>query len=197
MRSTHLALAAAGLLAGALSTGGAAAASASASSAGSVVWFQIIAEHSGKCLDVAHASTAHGADVIQGTCGGPGSTTNQQWRIQYAVNNDGPARFIARHSGKCLDVAHGSTAHGADVIQGTCGGAGAGNNQYWTQRSVPGGAWPGTWYPVRLVALHSGKCLDVAHASTAHAADVVQGTCGGAGSGSNQIWRLKPVAVTG
>ena len=40
---------------------------------------------------------------------------------------------------------------------------------------------------VRLVAAHSGKCLDVTGASTADGAAVIQWTCG---SGTNQQWTL-------
>ncbi|WP_369334344.1 RICIN domain-containing protein [Nonomuraea deserti] len=47
-----------------------------------MVWYQIIVEHSGQCLDVAHASTAHAADVVQATCGGPGARGNQTWRFR-------------------------------------------------------------------------------------------------------------------
>ncbi|NUW38980.1 RICIN domain-containing protein [Nonomuraea rhodomycinica] len=194
MNGARLALAAAALLTGMLAAPGPA--EAAASSPGPVRWYQIIAQHSGKCLDVAYASQAHAANVVQGTCGGPGAGYNQQWRVVFRNGVDGPARIIARHSGKCLDVAYASLAHAANVVQGTCGGPGAGDNQFWTQVPVPGRAWQGTGGPVRLVALHSGKCLDVAYASLAHAANVVQGTCGGPGSGGNQIWRFKEVAVT-
>jgi hypothetical protein len=43
-------------------------------------YFQLVARHSGKCLDVVGAGTADGVDITQYTCG---SGTNQQWsRIQ-------------------------------------------------------------------------------------------------------------------
>ena len=41
--------------------------------------------------------------------------------------------LVARHSGKCLDVAHMSTAHTANVIQGTCW---RGYNQQWQFRQI-------------------------------------------------------------
>ena len=37
---------------------------------------QLVARHSGKCLDVRSGSTADGAAIIQWTCTG---ATNQQW----------------------------------------------------------------------------------------------------------------------
>ena len=39
-------------------------------------YFQLVARHSGKCLDVVSANTADGADIQQYTCG---TGTNQQW----------------------------------------------------------------------------------------------------------------------
>jgi hypothetical protein len=74
-------------------------------------------------LDVAYASLAHGADVIQGTCWGG---ANQQW--YFGAGTNGFYEIRARHSSKCLDVANASTTHAADVIQGTCSG---GANQKW------------------------------------------------------------------
>ena len=60
-------------------------------------------------------------------------------------------KVIAKHSGKCLDVAGVSTADGAKVQQWSCTG---GNNQRWKLVSM------GDGYN-ELVAAHSGKCLDV------------------------------------
>jgi hypothetical protein len=85
---------------------------------------------------------------------------------------------VARHSGKCVDVVGGSTAHLAEAIQYTCG---AGLNQQWHRRGLGNGY-------VQLEARHSGKCLDVADASTADNARVVQYTCG---TGTNQQWQVQ------
>lgn len=80
MRGTPFAPVAAGLLAGVLA--GSSAAAAAPPVGARIVWYQIIVEHSGQCLDVAHASTAHAADVVQATCGGPGARGNQTWRFR-------------------------------------------------------------------------------------------------------------------
>jgi hypothetical protein len=102
-------------------------------------YFFIKARHSYKCLDVANMSTLHGADVIQGDCWGG---ANQQWKfvkeddvngfgsVAYEPVDGGRYRIVSRHSGKCLDVANMSIAHGADVIQGNCWNPGY--NQRWT-----------------------------------------------------------------
>ncbi|GII04888.1 RICIN domain-containing protein [Planobispora takensis] len=189
-KTTQLTVAAAGLVAGVLLAPGAAA--ASASSPGPVYWYRIIAGHSSQCLDVAHAHRHNGARVVQGICGGPGAGSNQHWRIQYANGSDGPVRIVVRHSGKCLDVAGASRAHAADVVQATCWGPAA-TSQLWRFKYVKSlGSHDWYW----IVNQNSGKCLDVAHGYINHAARVVQGTCGGPGAGSNQLWRRQTTAVT-
>jgi hypothetical protein len=139
------------------------------------------------CLDVANQSTAHGADVIQGSCW---SGWNQQWRIEW-VGGD-YFQIKARHSGKCLDVAYASYSHGADVIQAECLGR---PNQQWRfmtevngkRQVVPGGR-PQVNQLVQIHARHSDMCLDVANLSIAHGANVLQGTCW---NGPNQLWRFE------
>jgi hypothetical protein len=137
---------------------------------------QLVARHSGKCLDVTSNSTADGARSLQYTCGGG---SNQRFTVQDL--GTGYVRLVARHSGKCLDVNSGSSADGATVIQYTCGG---GTNQQWQVQSA------GSGY-VRFVARHSGKCLDVAGASTADGAAGQQWACTG---GTNQQWTRRVVA---
>jgi len=134
---------------------------------------QLVARHSGKCLDVTSNSTADSARTLQWPCG---SGTNQRFTVQDLGN--GYARIVARHSGKCLDVSSNSTADGATVLQYTCGGA---TNQQWQVRDV------GSGY-ADLVARHSGKCAQVDGASTADGTGIVQRTCG---SGTNQQWQRR------
>jgi hypothetical protein len=89
---------------------------------------------SGKCLDVVGGSTADGANVQQYTPHGGG---NQRWLLRPL--GAAPAlpisplpwmyyAIVADHSGKCLDVADGSTADGANVQQYRYHG---GRNQRW------------------------------------------------------------------
>ncbi len=65
--------------------------------------------------DVTNVSTADGALLQLWTYGGG---NNQQWQPQSLGN--GSYRFVARHSGKCLDVPGASTADGARLQQYTC-----------------------------------------------------------------------------
>jgi hypothetical protein len=95
---------------------------------------------------------------------------------------------VNQHSGKCLDVNGASTTDGAAVIQWTCSGT---TNQMFTLRPVTA---LGNSQDYQLVAVHSGKCVDVAGVSTQPRALVNQWTCD---TGStlatkkNQIWRLQ------
>ncbi|GIH96863.1 RICIN domain-containing protein [Planobispora siamensis] len=189
-KTTQLTVAAAGLFAGVFLTPGAVAASASAPEP--FYWYRIIVAHSSQCLDVAHVRLESGAKVVQGHCGGVGSTTNQHWRVEYVNGSGGPVRIVARHSRKCLDVAGASRAHAAGVIQATCGGPAA-TSQLWRVRYVK---TVGSHHWYWIVNQNSGKCLDVAHGLINHGTRVVQGTCGGPGAGANQLWRRQTAAVT-
>jgi hypothetical protein len=95
--------------------------------------FTVVNQHSGKCLDVAGAATADGAQVVHGTCG---AVTSQQFtlrRVTYAGNDPHDFQLVARHSGKCVDVSGVSTAARAPVIQWTCKSVSQGSqlNQTW------------------------------------------------------------------
>lgn len=110
-------------------------------------------------------------------------------RLRYAfgdaVSGDGgigTGSLINQNSGKCADIAGGSTANGAEVTQYTCG---AGANQRWSLRDVGNGYY-------QFVSGLTGKCLDVIGASNADGAKVAQYTCS---SGSNQQWQLRAVGL--
>ncbi len=86
-------------------------------------------------------------------------------------------QLTARHSGKALAVAGGSTADGAAIVQQT--GSSATSQQF---QFVDAGSG---YY--RLRARHSGKVVDVSARSTADGADVVQWVNNG---GTNQQWSV-------
>ncbi|WP_367318722.1 RICIN domain-containing protein [Streptomyces sp. HUAS ZL42] len=136
-------------------------------------YYNLVARHSGKCLDVSDNSAADNAIVLQYTCH---SGLNQQWRLRDAGN--GYVQVLAQHSGKCLDVAGASTTDGAFVNQYHCT---TGTNQQWQFQDQGGGYY-------RIVARHSGKCLDVANASTSDGTRLIQWTCG---SGTNQQFQRR------
>jgi hypothetical protein len=136
--------------------------------------YEIVARHSGKCLDVSAASTTL-ASVIQWTCHGG---ANQQWRLEPVEN--GAYRIVARHSGLVLDVYGALTEDVAPLIQYPWHG---GTNQLWTIASDTGDY-------VRIVARHSGKVLDVEGASIDEGARVIQYSEHG---NANQQWLLRVV----
>lgn len=121
--------------------------------------YRLVNINSGKVLDVAGASTADGADVIQYTWTGASA---QIWNLQH--QGGGFYALQAQCSGKYLDTADPWYTAGANVIQWTGNG---GQNQMWRVELMPEGN-------CRLVNQLSGLVLDVAGAGTADGADVIQ-----------------------
>lgn len=134
-------------------------------------YFEIVAKHSDKCLDVYGASHSSGAHVIQSYCHGG---DNQLWSLIPVGDH---FQIVAKHSGKCLEVYGAFDSSGAHVIQADCHG---GDNQLWSL--VPVGDH------FQIVAKHSGKCLDVYEAFHSSGAHAVQGDCH---AGENQLWELQ------
>ncbi|MFJ4777848.1 RICIN domain-containing protein [Streptomyces sp. NPDC088762] len=93
--------------------------------------FEIIARHSGKCLDAAGFGTANGTKVIQYRCTG---TINQKWYLWRRADNEWEIRSL--QSSKCLD-AHSPSLRAPQqeaVLQlWTCHGF---HNQAWHLRSA-------------------------------------------------------------
>ena len=138
-------------------------------------FFEVVARHSGKCLDVSGASTDNFASVIQWDCHGG---ANQQW--QFVPLGDGYYRIVARHSGKVLDVYGVTTDDLAPIIQYESHG---GVNQQWSLELVGDGYY-------RIVARHSGKALDVLGVSLENGTGIIQYT---PHSGENQQWLLRVI----
>jgi len=139
--------------------------------------YQLIAHHSGKCLEVAGGSTADEAPVQQSTCN---AADQQTWHLTSAGN--GYYHLVATHSGKLMDVQYASTADAAGIIQWPATG---GMNQDWHVDAVAGAYY-------QLTARHSGKVLDISGVSQDDGARAIQWPANG---GLNQQWTLKPVAT--
>ncbi|WP_136520470.1 PQQ-dependent sugar dehydrogenase [Cellulomonas telluris] len=154
-----------------------AAAPASAATVDPGRWYVLVNRHSGKALDVAGASTADGAPVVQESR--RDGRASQEWRFVDA--GDGWYRLRARHSDKALQVVGGLRVDRAPVVQQTDRAA---RHQQVRLADSAGGH-------VRLVLRHSGKVLDVLGASRADGAAVGQRTDRDA---RNQQWQLVPVA---
>ena len=127
---------------------------------------------SGKLLEVANASNADGANVIQWPdLGGP----NQRWIIREVI--EGYYSIVSVQSGKALEVFEQSTANAANVVQYDYW---QGDSQLWRILDLGDGA-------VQLVNRLSEKALTVAAASADDGANIEQNTPTGA---ANQIWQL-------
>ncbi|WP_371777990.1 ricin-type beta-trefoil lectin domain protein [Streptosporangium subroseum] len=116
---------------------------------------------SGRCLDVAGASQANGAQVQIWDCNGQ---ANQQW----APTSAGELRV---YGNKCLDVNSQGTADGTQVGIWDCNGQ---SNQKWRLNSDGS-----------ITALGAGKCLDAPNYSTANGVKLQIWSCSGA---VNQRW---------
>jgi beta-glucanase (GH16 family) len=134
--------------------------------------YKLVAQCSGKALDVSGSSTANGAKVQQWTDNG---TSAQRWRITDMGNG---LKFIAQCSGKALDCNAWGTANGTRLIQWTDSG---GANQRF------GGAHMGSGWWKFWTVMTGARCVDVSGASTADGAQVQLWDDNGSAA---QRWRL-------
>lgn len=123
--------------------------------------FVMVAQNSGKCLNVAGQSNAPGAQVIQWDCLGGVFDGNEKLR---QIGNT--LRFT--HTGMCLEVKDFSTQAGAPVIQWPCHGGANQRVRFDGQR---------------IVFEHSNMCLDVSNISNERGAALHQWPCH---NGANQ-----------
>ncbi|MFD7178244.1 RICIN domain-containing protein [Streptomyces sp. NPDC059929] len=88
--------------------------------------FEIVAKHTGKCLDVYGFSPDNGAGIMQRSCDG---SATQKWYLERRADNEWQIRNL--FSRKCLDAANPALtapAQGVKLQQWTCIG---GKNQAW------------------------------------------------------------------
>ncbi|GGM81226.1 RICIN domain-containing protein [Dactylosporangium sucinum] len=149
-----------------------------APAAASTATTEIVAEHSGKCLDVRGGPTAvgDGALVEQWSCSGQ---ANQAWTLN--DRGSGQYELEAGSSGKCVDVIDGATRNGAGIQQASCSGQ---PRQLWTLRAKGSGRY-------EIISVSSGRCLDVTGGPTATGDGVLTELWDCTGQ-TNQSWRLTP-----
>jgi hypothetical protein len=133
--------------------------------------WEIVARHSGMCLEVSGASPTPSAPVVQWTCA---ARASQRWAIEPLA--DGYFRILARHSGLALHTA--SIDDAAPVTQQAFDGS---HQQQWYMQSVGDGYY-------LIVSRHSEKVLDVSRKSTTDGGQVIQYSYNG---GINQHWLLR------
>jgi hypothetical protein len=149
--------------------------------AASPVLDNVVAGHSGRCLDVAGVSTADGAALVQWDCLGE-AQTNQRFWLEPLPCPPGTTctqyyKLRPRHTGKCIEVQGAGTAAGAVLVQAPC--RGNAHHQDVSLRAVP--------YGYNLVLRHSGQCVDVAGGWVGNGVAVGQWPCLG-GAQTNQAF---------
>ncbi|MBW6440383.1 RICIN domain-containing protein [Actinoplanes hulinensis] len=122
---------------------------------------------SGKCADVAGASTASSALLVQLACNV--AATNQQWTARQ--QNSGQFQLVNGNSTRCVDVPGSTTVSGTQLQQYSCGDA-TKNNQLWTFTASTAASGK---FLVKSVA--SGLCISNKDGSTAGNNPIVQETC--------------------
>ena len=145
----------------------------------------LVAVHSGRCLDVVGGppATGNGVPIQQWDCLGS-TQTNQIWNFQNETYAGGYYYYnlVAANSGKCLDVVGGPTAtdNGVPIQQWDCLGS-TQTNQQWRVVTIKLG--------LQIIARHSGKCLDVTGgtAATDNGVPIQQWDCLGV-TQTNQLW---------
>ncbi len=147
--------------------------------------YQLVAKHSGRCLDVKDGSTANTATLQQWDCLSP--QTNQNQVFSLVPQGNAYYQIVARHSNRCVDVTNGSQSQGTVLQQYDCIGAGQ-TNQIW--QGVPVEQSGANAY-VHFVAKHSGQCMDVQGQQTGNGAPVTQWGC--LGNQANQLWTFRSV----
>ena len=136
----------------------------------------LLAQHSGRCLDVDGESSRDGARVQQYACHGG---VNQRWLMRPTGTSAGAQplfEIVSEGSGKCLAIGGAGTAPGAEATQTTCNGS---PNQRWAAVRV------GNSFSLRPSS--SGLCLAIPDQSRSNNADVRQSACTGA---ADQLWQI-------
>ncbi|HMJ50970.1 MAG TPA: RICIN domain-containing protein [Polyangiaceae bacterium] len=140
------------------------------------VSYNIIAQHSGKCMTVLGNLPFDGTNILQFVCDG---SPSQQFRLQAVT----PTSYVIIHpaSNKCVDVKDSGTADETDVALYSC------NNTVAQIFALKLTTSPGFF---TMVNPNSGKCVDVDSARMADLANIQIYTCNG---GLNQAWEFVDV----
>jgi hypothetical protein len=126
--------------------------------------------NSGLCVEAHGASTKAGLELDQWGCRG---ATNELWRF-YLIGSS-TYQIYQENDLECLAVNGSSTANNAPIIQTPCTRGSPTPNEEWSVNLFIGNMNGLSYY--EWYNLHSGKCLNVADASKASGADIIQFTC--------------------
>jgi polygalacturonase len=140
--------------------------------------YTMVAQNSGKAIDVKAGSAANGASVIQSSTS---DATSQQWSISQLSGND--YSILNVNSGKAMDVVSNSTANGAKIEQRTY--SSTDNSQIWTITDNGDSTY-------KIIGKASGKSIDVTSASPTDGALMEIWPYSG---GTNQRFYLSPISI--
>jgi hypothetical protein len=137
------------------------------------VVYNIIAQHSGKCMTVLGNLPFDGTNIVQFVCDGSAS---QEFRLQAVT----PSSYVIVHpaTNKCVDVKDSGTTDGTNVALYNCNNTVA--QIYALKLTASAGFYT-------MVNPNSGKCVDVDSARTADLTNIQIYTCNG---GLNQAWEF-------
>ena len=143
------------------------------------VFYNIVNQNSGSCIDDTGSGTANGTAVQQWACGGGTNSTqpNQQWEFEngsasgyyYVANANAPT--------ETWNVTGNGTTSGSLVQTWTYSGS---SNEEWQAVSLGNGYY-------KFVGQGSGLCLETPGASTANGVQLDIYTCNGTPA---QAWKL-------
>ncbi len=152
------------------------------------VFSKFEARHSGQVMDVAAAATTEQGPVVQFPSHGG---QNQQWTKTFvapatSTTNTPFFTLTARHSGKCLDVAGGtSTAPSVPLVQATCDGTAS--QQWYTHKLADVGLLTPKGYRF-VYNKNSGMVIDVGFASQTPGERLYQFPQKPLTQADNQLW---------
>jgi Ricin-type beta-trefoil lectin domain-like/Ricin-type beta-trefoil lectin domain len=147
--------------------------------------YHLVAQNSGKCLEVSYGSSENGMSIHQEPCGDGHTQQAQAFTLVPSPSNPIQYELVNRNSGKCMDVWNVGQEDGAPIRQYDCLGWNQLNQVF---EGVPVSSSDTSH--VKYIAQHSHKCLDITGSSTADGALLQQWACTGA---SNQSFGFESV----
>lgn len=151
--------------------------------------FELVAQHSGRCLTVPAPHPLVPTQLEQFTC-----LTRDDQRFRAVPLGGGSYEIRAVHSDKCLSVLGRSRDDLAPVIENTCAGD-LGDPLDLPSALLPDQVWRFEYAGdnhVQVVNDFSGKCLDVRGGDRRDGATIIQFRCDRAAG--NQRWQMTAVA---
>ena len=142
-------------------------------------YYNLIAKYNGYCVTIAQDASGT-LQTFEKPCDGQDS---QKLRMTTDAPLPAEVKLLAKHSNKCAEVSGVSGADGARLQQWGCH---VGDNQRFQLTGTTDAAGQADGY-YKLVARHSGKCVDVSGHATGDGAAIQQWSCNG---GDNQRFRL-------